>query len=170
MAWDDDKSTGDELTSDEWDAHVADQKGHATRHESGGADSIDHDSLLNYVANEHLDHTTVSILAGAGLTGGGDISADRTLDSHTVTVETGAYTANKNDIVLADASGGAFSVTLPAPDTGIKVNVKKTDSSSNNVTISTPNAETIDGMSSLSISSQYVSRTITSDGSNYFII
>lgn len=40
---------------------------------------IDHDALLNYSANEHVDHTGVSITAGAGLTGGGDLSANRTL-------------------------------------------------------------------------------------------
>lgn len=40
---------------------------------------IDHDSLQNYVANEHVDHSTVSISSGTGLTGGGDITASRTL-------------------------------------------------------------------------------------------
>jgi len=40
---------------------------------------VDHDSLLNFSANEHVDHTGVSISAGTGLTGGGDISANRTL-------------------------------------------------------------------------------------------
>lgn len=40
---------------------------------------IDHDATTNFVANEHVDHTTVSITAGAGLNGGGDISATRTL-------------------------------------------------------------------------------------------
>ncbi|KKN10703.1 hypothetical protein LCGC14_1033950 [marine sediment metagenome] len=34
---------------------------------------IDHDALLNFVANEHIDHSSVSLLAGAGLTGGGDL-------------------------------------------------------------------------------------------------
>ena len=40
--------------------------------------TIDHDNLLNYVANEHIDHTSVTLTAGTGLTGGGDISANRT--------------------------------------------------------------------------------------------
>src|SRR6056297_443714 len=42
--------------------------------------SIDHNQLLNYDPNEHIDHTTVSILTNAPLTGGGDITANRTLD------------------------------------------------------------------------------------------
>ena len=40
---------------------------------------IDHDSTNNFVANEHIDHTSVNISAGDGLTGGGDISSTRTL-------------------------------------------------------------------------------------------
>ena len=40
---------------------------------------IDHNSLSNFVANKHIDHTGVSITAGNGLTGGGDISTTRTI-------------------------------------------------------------------------------------------
>ena len=40
--------------------------------------TIDHDSLANFVANEHIDHTSVSVIAGDGLTGGGTIAANRT--------------------------------------------------------------------------------------------
>jgi len=43
--------------------------------------NIDHDSLLNFVTNEHIDHTTVDIATAAadGLSGGGDISATRNI-------------------------------------------------------------------------------------------
>lgn len=40
---------------------------------------IDHDALSNFVANEHIDHSTVNIASGDGLAGGGDITATRTL-------------------------------------------------------------------------------------------
>ena len=40
---------------------------------------IDHNATTNYVANRHIDHTAVTITAGSGLSGGGDISATRTL-------------------------------------------------------------------------------------------
>lgn len=40
---------------------------------------VDHNSLLNYVANRHIDHSAVSISAGTGLSGGGDITVSRTL-------------------------------------------------------------------------------------------
>jgi len=44
---------------------------------------VNHDTTTNFVANEHIDHTTVSITAGAGLLGGGTIAATRTLSINT---------------------------------------------------------------------------------------
>ena len=51
--------------------------------------NIDHDSLANFVANEHIDHSTVNISAGTHLTGGGDITTSRTLnvDESSIDVE-----------------------------------------------------------------------------------
>ena len=51
--------------------------------------NINHNTLLNYVANQHVDHSTVSISAGTGLTGGGDITTTRTLslDINSLTTE-----------------------------------------------------------------------------------
>lgn len=40
---------------------------------------VDHDATTNFDANEHIDHSTVSITAGTGLSGGGDLTATRTL-------------------------------------------------------------------------------------------
>lgn len=39
--------------------------------------AVDHNSLLNYSANRHIDHTGVTLTAGLGISGGGDISASR---------------------------------------------------------------------------------------------
>ena len=47
---------------------------------------IDHDSTTNFVANEHIDHSTVNIDAGSGLSGGGDITVTRTLNLDTGSV------------------------------------------------------------------------------------
>jgi len=44
---------------------------------------VDHDATSNFVANEHIDHSSVSITAGDGLDGGGDITATRTLSVNT---------------------------------------------------------------------------------------
>ena len=64
-----------------------------------GSAQVDHDSTTNFVANEHIDHTGVSITAGDGLTGGGTIAANRTLN---VVGGTG-ITANANDIATNDS-------------------------------------------------------------------
>jgi len=42
--------------------------------------NIDHDSLSGFVSNEHINHSNVSISAGTHLTGGGNITASRTLN------------------------------------------------------------------------------------------
>ena len=52
-----------------------------------GSDQINHNTTTNYVANQHIDHTTVSISPGSGLTGGGTIAATRTLS-----IDTGGVT------------------------------------------------------------------------------
>lgn len=39
--------------------------------------NLDHNSLLNFVPNKHIDHTAVVLTAGSGLSGGGDISTSR---------------------------------------------------------------------------------------------
>jgi hypothetical protein len=46
---------------------------------------VDHDATVNFVANEHIDHSTVSVLAGDGMLGGGTIDSDSTL-----TLDTGS--------------------------------------------------------------------------------
>lgn len=50
--------------------------------------AINHDALLNYVADEHIDHSSVEIQAGTGLTGGGDLTESRelALDSSVLSV------------------------------------------------------------------------------------
>lgn len=44
---------------------------------------VDHNSTTNYVSNQHIDHSTVSVSAGDGLLGGGDITLSRTLSLDT---------------------------------------------------------------------------------------
>lgn len=52
--------------------------------------ALNHDSLTGFVVNEHIDHSTVTLTAGSGLAGGGDITANRTfdLDINSLTVAT----------------------------------------------------------------------------------
>ena len=41
--------------------------------------TVDHDAANNFVANEHVDHSGVSIASGDGLSGGGNLLSSRTL-------------------------------------------------------------------------------------------
>jgi len=41
--------------------------------------AVDHDALLNFVADEHIDHTAVSITTSSPLSGGGDLTATRNI-------------------------------------------------------------------------------------------
>tara|TARA_B100000900_G_scaffold291277_1_gene250132 strand:- start:751 stop:3765 length:3015 start_codon:yes stop_codon:yes gene_type:complete len=70
--------------------------------------NIAHDSTTGFVANEHINHTSVSITAGAGLTGGGTIASTRTIN---VGAGTGV-TVNANDIAIGQAVGTSDDVTF----------------------------------------------------------
>jgi hypothetical protein len=50
-----------------------------------GSVQVNHNATTNYDANQHVDHTSVSVSAGNGLSGGGTIAATRTL-----TLDTGS--------------------------------------------------------------------------------
>ena len=66
-----------------------------------GSAQIDHDSTTGFVANEHIDHSTVSVTAGNGLTGGGTIAATRTIN---VVSGNNGIVVNADDITLATSS------------------------------------------------------------------
>lgn len=73
--------------------------------------AIDHDVLNNYVANKHIDHTGVTLTAGTGLSGGGDISANRTIDCDITQYTDGlAKAACVSDAVYAAGWNGVTDV------------------------------------------------------------
>lgn len=87
-----------------------------------------------------------------------------------ITTKTAAYTATSaDDTILCDASGGAFTVSLPAAAavSGKVYVIKKIDSSANAVTIDPNGSETIDGATTNALSSQNQRRHIQSDGTNW---
>lgn len=75
-------------------------------------------------------------------------------------------------LVLADASAGAVTLTLPAValSEGALIVVKKTDASANAVTIDGNGAETIDGAATQAVASQYDALTVACDGSAWWIV
>jgi hypothetical protein len=62
---------------------------------------VDHDATLNFVANEHIDHTSVTFTAGDGLSGGGDISANRTFNVD-ISPQTDIGTPASGDLLLIE--------------------------------------------------------------------
>lgn len=69
--------------------------------------AIVHNNLSGYIANEHVNHSTVSISAGTGLTGGGDITTSRTISMPSV------GTAGTYKSVTTDAQGRVTAGTNP---------------------------------------------------------
>ena len=65
-----------------------------------GSSQVDHDATTNFVTNEHIDHSSVSIGSGKGLTGGGTITVSRSL-----TLDTGSNHFNNGVKTKLDAEG-----------------------------------------------------------------
>lgn len=83
---------------------------------------------------------------------------------------TASYTVQPSDeVILVDATSAAVTITLPdaVGNANQTLYIKKTDGSGNAVTVSGVNSQTIDGNSSVSLSSQYATLTVTSDGANW---
>lgn len=64
---------------------------------------IVHDNLSGFVANEHIDHSGVSIVAGSGLAGGGNITQSRTLNIG----QGDGITVSADSIALASTVAGS---------------------------------------------------------------
>lgn len=71
---------------------------------------VDHDALNNFVANEHVDHTTVEIATAAdsGLSGGGDITATRNLSVNINGTTAETSVAQSDEVLIYDASATAL--------------------------------------------------------------
>lgn len=75
--------------------------------------SIEHDNLSGFVANEHVDHSTVTLTAGLGLSGGGTIAASRTFTLDIAEFTTSTLASGDSFLVL-DADGSTHQrATVP---------------------------------------------------------
>lgn len=122
-------------------------------------DPIDED-LWGGELNDNMDKIDTAIKNASGST--------RSTSSSPDTIAT----TDANNTILVDASGGAFTVNLPAAATvgaGFTVTIKKVDSSANVVTIDANGSETIDGALTFTIGGIYQDVNIICDGSNWSI-
>lgn len=95
------------------------------------------------------------------------------LGSISIPAITSSITLGVSDsTVLCDATGGAFTVTLPSVSTfvGFKYNIKKIDTSGNDVTVDGDGVN-IDGTATKLLSGPgFPSMTVHSDGTQWWII
>jgi hypothetical protein len=68
-----------------------------------GSSQIDHNLTTNYVANRHIDHTSVTISGTTGLSGGGDITTSRniSLDTTSATFNDGVKSKMNTESVVS---------------------------------------------------------------------
>lgn len=84
------------------------------------------------------------------------------------TVTTTYQILAEDDVLRADATGAAFSLTLPnaAANSGRKYTIKKVDATANVVTV----LGTIDGAGSITMNTQYAAYTVQSNGTAWDVI
>lgn len=98
-------------------------------------------------------------------------SASTRFTTNTSLTGTTTLTVSSNTVQKGDASGGAFTVTLPAASLSGRIFIiKKADSSGNAITISRAGSDTIDGATSYSLSAQYQSVTLIADGGTGWMV
>lgn len=68
---------------------------------------VNHDALQNFVGNEHIDHSLVSILNGYGVQGGGDLTTSRTLSLDLNTVSD----SNVSTTIQTTTTAPSYAVT-----------------------------------------------------------
>lgn len=92
------------------------------------------------------------------------------VSKHSVTpVKTAAYTAKPGELVRTNASGGAFTITLPTAKglAGRSIAVQEANGSTTAVTVATSSSQTINGASTKSLTTAWGRMTFVSDGSNW---
>ncbi len=101
---------------------------------------IVHDNLSGFVANEHIDHSSVSITAGTGLNGGGTIASTRTLNvddeykNTSLNAATGSYitavrtvTAGGNTLASGETLAFTAGSNVSISESGGAVTISSTD-------------------------------------------
>ena len=83
-----------------------------------------------------------------------------------------SYTASDEGIIIANATTGGVTITLPTASAASDrlYYIKKIDSSTNSVTIDGAGSETIDDGTTAVLSNQYEAVRLVSDGTEWWII
>ena len=106
-----------------------------------------------------------TIAGGNRISTTGDSTSTITINSDTATAtKTSAYPMTANDdFIIGDTSGGGFQITLPAANAKDMVRIAK-KSNSNTLTIARAGSDTIEGNTSISMTAEYSTVVLVSDG------
>jgi len=128
-------------------------------------------NLLGNTGDVFIKRTTEPLILKKKSTGWVNVNNKEVM---TVASSSTISPSQSSTLYLADSSSSSLTLTLATSslDVGKEVIIKDSTGSSsvNSITVQTENSETIDGQSSFTISSNYTSISIVSDGSNWFII
>lgn len=98
-------------------------------------------------------------------------ATDTLLGSYSVVAKAADYTETTTNGDLVILATAALTVTLPtAVGSGAKFTVKKTFAAAGLVVLATTAAQTIDGGTTATLTNQYESITLVTDGTNWAII
>lgn len=105
-------TAGDGIASNATGVHVVAGNSQVVANSTGvfiDESNINHDNLSGFESNEHVDHSSVTLTAGNGLSGGGDITASRsfavTAGDGVASNSTGVHVVAGNNQVVANSTG-----------------------------------------------------------------
>lgn len=126
---------------------------------------IDHDQTTNFVSNEHIDHSSVTITAGDGLLGGGDITTTRTISVNSGSMlpfysssifstisgdilinSAGVATIQADAVVLGTDTSGDYVATITAGDGISTTGATSGETIAHTISLSTSSVHFTDGI------------------------
>jgi len=127
------------------------------------------DGAWGTVLNNFLAQSLVNVTTGATTSAqNGYLTQIRLI---TFASSPATLTLNPGQTALVDATNGAVSIILPDATATYNIyNIKKTDISTNTVTINTTSSQKIDDSISVVIQVQYTCVSVVSDGTKWHII
>jgi len=123
-----------------------------------------------FLATSSVTNTELSFVSGVTSSIQTQLDAKAVItDVFSVNATSGTATLVVNETYIVNTSGAAATLTLPAPTINGFVRLKDNgNSNTNNITVLTAGAETIDGQASDVINSDYASVNYVSDGTNWY--
>jgi|APCry1669189034_1035192.scaffolds.fasta_scaffold109530_2 hypothetical protein len=127
------------------------------------------DGAWGTVLNNFLAQSLVNVTTGATTSAQNGYLTQIRLITYASSPAT--LTPNPGQTALVDSTNGAVSIVLPDATATYNIyNIKKTDSSTNTVTINTTSSQKIDDSISVVIQVQYTCVSVVSDGTKWHII